>query len=762
MSESIQFIRDLMIILLSATCGGWLARRLGLSAVVGYLAAGLVIGTPQITFIYVTDPARIKTLSEVGLVLLMFAIGMGIRIREIREMGFGPIVATCLTALLMLTFGRIGGSFLGLDRIEGLFFAAMLMVSSSAIIGKILTERHLLHQRVGQYALSQTLLEDFVAVILLAVLGSITAFEHAGPAGGAGLAQSLGKLGGFILLVFITGLVLLPKALATVRERGGQEMHILLAGGLVFGFAFLSVLAGYSLALGAFLFGMLVAENAQKHLISRSFSGMRDIFAAIFFVAIGMGIDLTVLPEALDLILWGSLLALLGRILFSGLGWMAACQPPVVAFKTSLHLTPIGEFSFIIAGFGIASGILTERFQIAAVGISFVTSLLAPVLMGQADRLTRLSGLDRPGWFTDLMQAYGGIWARFREKGSSHVLWKFLRRRLWQIGREVGWVSAVIVFAQPLYGEMERMTRRSSFSWLEPILPWFWMVVFLLLLIPIVSVIRNIQAMAMLVVDYYSRYSERIRKHRQVWTFLIQGAGVLVLILFLGNVLPWWFFEPWTIAAILGFTLLVMLIGWNRLIRLHSQAEVLIQGAFDPEETPLREEWETTGQTWGLALEDFVIPEDFAYAGRTIAELGLRHRTGATIVGIERQGIHLGQPGPSTHVFPGDKVFLIGSDPQLQMAFDVFRESSSGLPVDSQAMTHAILESVSVPPDSSLAGKRLQELNWPRLLGVHVVAVRVNASTVLNPGADWVIAAGSDLLLAGSEKAILEVRDRLI
>jgi len=767
MTEGVEFIRDLMIVLLVATAGGWGARKLGLSPVVGYLGAGLVIGTPQITLIQVADPDRIQVLSQVGLVLLMFAIGTGIRVRKIRELGMRPMVATVLTALLVLTLGRVGGGMLDLSRIEALFFAAMLMCSSSAIIGKILTERHLLHNRVGQLALSQTLLEDFVAVVMLAVLGSVAAFGQGGPGGGGGgvgVAGSLAKLAGFVLLVFLTGLVLLPRAMTRVRERSGEEMQILLAGGLVFAFAFLSVLAGYSLALGAFLFGMLVAESAYQNAIARSFSGMRDIFAAIFFVAIGMSIDLSLIPEAISLILWGSVLALVGRVLCAWLAWLAACETAPQALRTALHLTPIGEFSFIIAGFGVASGVLPERFQIAAVGIAFVTSVLAPMLMAQSERLVRWTRLEAPdsgGRGAEWMRAYRGIWQRSGRTGRVNMLWKFLRKRVVQIGRELAWVAAVMVFAQPVYVELQGLAERLGHRPLAAFLPWFWLAVFVLLLIPIVSVVRNIQAVAMLVVDYYSMQSPVVARYRRSWTVLLQVCGVLLLVLLLGNVLPWWLFEWWTIAALIGISLLVMLLGWNRLIHLHSQAEILIQEAFESEPSLVPVEWQATGQTWGLVLEECLIPEDFSFTGTSIGKLGLRQRTGVTIIGIERQGVHLTQPGPSTHLFAGDRVFMIGREEDVQKAIGILSESTAGAAIANPDLSHAILESVRIPEGAALVGKRLVELNWPRLFGVHVVAARVGDQTVFSPGAEWVLAAGAELLLAGNPKALVEVKSRL-
>ena len=475
-----------------------------------------------------------------------------------------------------------------------------------------------------------------------------------------------------------------------------------------------------------------------------------------------MSIDLSQMPEAIDLIVWGSVLALVGRLVCATAAWLAACETAPVALKAAMHLTPIGEFSFIIAGFGIASGILAERFQIAAVGIAFVTSVLAPMLMAQADRAIRFARLDRPGRLSEWMLVSRGVLARFGSKGRKHQLWRFLKKRLWQMGREVAWVIAVMVFAQPVYRELDRMAGATGRDWLFVLLPWFWIGIFVLLLIPVVSVIRNIQALAMLVVDYYSTQSSMIAKLRRSLTLLLQGVGLLLLILVIGNVVPWWLFEPWTIIALLAVSLVVMLIGWNRLIRLHSQAEVLIQEAFETESPMVPEGWAAAGQTWGLVVEESVLPEGFSFTGQTIGALGLRQRTGVTVIGIERQGVPLDQPGPGTHLFAGDKIFLIGREQELQKAMNILSESKADQAASKRDLTHAILESVIVPDTSSVVGRRLIDLNWPRLLGVHVVAARIDQQTVFSPGADWVVSPGAELLLAGNPKALIEVKNRLL
>ncbi|MFP4282132.1 MAG: cation:proton antiporter, partial [Opitutales bacterium] len=241
MDAGVAFIADLAVVLLTAALGAWAARSLRLTAVVGYLLAGVVVGAPEITVIQVTDALRVQIIAQVGLVFLMFSIGMRVRLREVRRLGWGPLVATVLTALSMLALVRVCSGLLGLDRTQGLFFAAMLMVSSSAIIAKVLSETGRLHERAGQRALSHTLLEDFVAVVMLTVLGSVAAYEQAEAGGWGAVLLSLGKLGAFVILFVVTGLLVLPRLVRRLSPGRSSEQLVVLVAGLLFGLALLTV-----------------------------------------------------------------------------------------------------------------------------------------------------------------------------------------------------------------------------------------------------------------------------------------------------------------------------------------------------------------------------------------------------------------------------------------------------------------------------------------------------------------------------------------
>src|SRR3954468_18541914 len=283
-----QFIQDLAIILVVAGVVGWICQRIGLSVIVGFLVAGMMVGphTPPITL--VQDVERIDTLAQIGLVFLMFAIGLQLSLRKMRRLGLSLMFATFVGAIVMLNLSRLLGVILGWTADEGLFLAGMLMVSSSAIISKILHETGTNHERSGQLAMGVAVLEDVVAVVMLTVLNSII---EMGRGGGTQVTQTLLLLGAFVVLTGVVGLLLVPWLLRRMSIAADEELQTLGIAGLLFGLAVIAQSAGYSLALGAFLLGTIVAETPHRHQVERTFEGMRDIFSAVFFVAIGMQID---------------------------------------------------------------------------------------------------------------------------------------------------------------------------------------------------------------------------------------------------------------------------------------------------------------------------------------------------------------------------------------------------------------------------------------------------------------------------------------
>src|SRR5688500_1855713 len=379
-------VQVFVVLLLAAGLAGMLCKRIVLSAIVGYLLACIVIGPHSPPFSLIEDVDHIAQLSHVGLVFLMFAIGLELSLSKLRRMGLPIVMATAIGALFMFAFTLLLGRVLGWTPLQSLFVAAMLMVSSSAVIAKIMSELKLNHVRSAHMALSITIVEDVVAVIMLTLLAT------QGSESSAGIVEVLTGLTAFVVLLVGLGLLLLPRLLRWLEKRADTELQTLVVSGVLFLLALIAIKAGYSIALGAFLFGALIAEMPQKHAIEESFGSLRNLFGSVFFVSIGMMIDLRLLGEIWLPVLALSLFSLVVRPIACGFALMLVGVPPRQARRGGLLLTPLGEFTFIIAQAGITAAILPASFYPLAVGLSVLTVLATPILNRFADPI--LNGLE--------------------------------------------------------------------------------------------------------------------------------------------------------------------------------------------------------------------------------------------------------------------------------------------------------------------------------------------------------------------------------
>jgi monovalent cation:H+ antiporter-2, CPA2 family len=748
--SGVDFIQDLAVVMLVAGLAGWLFQRAGLSVIVGYLVAGMVIG-PHSLFPLVEESQSIQILSQMGLVFLMFAIGLGLSVRRLRRLGTSIVVATILSALLVFNGWRLVGLAIGWSEVESLFLAGMLTVSSSAIIGKVLQELGFTHQKSGQMALGVTVLEDMVAIIVLTFLISYAAI---GEVRGAPIFQALGLFGAFVIFLGVTGLLLVPRFLRVISRTASAELQTLLVASLLFLLALLAHQAGYSLALGAFLLGAIVAETPQKGNVERSFEGLRHLFATVFFVAIGMMIDVRDLLAMWDLVLFVSVLTMLGRFLACSFSLLLIGNTSRDAARAGLALTPVGEFSFIIAQAGILAMVLPPRFYPLAVGVSLVTSLACPVLVRHSERILGILDRMEPRIFKTGLAFYHGWLSRVNAFGEKNLFWRLSRRRLIQIGLGIFFMTGMLIAARPVLSLLLRLLGE---EW--PFRLWtialFWTILGGILLIPLVAVWRNIGVLAMVYADMTSRGREKGGPIQ----FLIENglklAAGLALFIWLWSFLPLGAAAPWVLAVVLVMATVFLFFFRRRLVYIHSQLEVeleemlVVRGASSKPLPP----WLSQHRDWDLNVNEYELSDAAACSGKRLEEVELRTRSGCSIVAIDRQGFFIGNPGPETRLFPRDRLLLLGSSEEIAAARVLLgSETVQG----GQGLEDVRMERILVPADSPAAHKTLGELDIARQTGVQVAAVkrRGRARPQVNPGGNERLKPGDELLVLGSAEQV--------
>ena len=745
--DGIQFIQDLAVVLLGAGIAGVLCKRIGLSVIVGYLMAGIVIGpyTPPFSFIH--DVARIDTLSQVGLIFLMFAIGLGLSLSKFQKMGIGTLVATALGAFLVFNATQLLGAALSWSPLQSLFVAGMLMVSSSAVISKVVKDMNLGHARSGQLALGVTVLEDVVAVVMLAILGAQIA--TAGPEQ-AGMGSLLTGLTTFVVLVVIAGLLLLPRVLRRLETKADPELQTIVVAGLLFLMALLSVKAGYSLALGAFLLGAIVADMPQKSGVEKSFTGMRDMFSSVFFVAIGMMIDVSLLFKVWPWVLGLGIFTLLVRAIGTGLALMIVGTPPHEARRAGLLLMPLGEFTFVIAQLGVAAHILGPEMYPIAVGVSIFTVLISPIINRHADPVLQAITRTEPKWLKRFLETYHLWLVQLGNNQGGRLWWNLSKKRLAHIALEILFITGVLIFSERVLAELQA-SRAVAMVAPDALTLTFWLLVGILVLVPLVAIWLNLAALARI-------FAEAIGPKPRFLAPIVENGfkvfSVIAIAHWLFYILPTESLSKWAWLAIAALLVIGLVIFSRRLLFWHVQWKTSLEDAFSENQKVDHQQprqWLKNTSDWDIQLQDVVLPERAACSGKSIAELRFRTRFGCSIVEISRGGDTIISPDPSHMIFSGDRLLLMGTPSQLTSAREGLEQTTTEelLP----DFEDALLETVSVPPGPRV-GISLAELEILKQTGVLVAGIRRDNEKIINPTGEDQLREGDELLILGPPQQI--------
>lgn len=409
------FLRTLAIVLMVAAGTSVLSQRLKLPVVFGYLAAGMIVG-PHTRIPLVADLAIVQSLSELGVILLMFSIGLEFRLRRVAQVAGTAGIAALLETGIMFGLGALAADLLGWSPFERLVAGAMVAISSTTIIARTFADLQV-RGRVADLVYGILIIEDLIAIILLATLGALAS------GGGLGVDQlglTLVRLATFLGGLLIVGLVVVPRFMRSVVALGRNDTTLIAAIGVCFAAALLALGFGYSVALGAFVAGSLVAESGEAHRVEVLVHPVRDIFVAIFFVSIGMLLDPSDLRDHLGTIALFTLLVMVGKTLAASVGSFLSGAGLRPAVQAGLSLSQIGEFSFLIATLGVAAGARSEIFTIA-VAVSAITTLATPLLVRRAGFVAATVDRKLPHRLQTFTALYGSWIARLRSAPAAEL-----------------------------------------------------------------------------------------------------------------------------------------------------------------------------------------------------------------------------------------------------------------------------------------------------------------------------------------------------
>ena len=721
MSHLATLINDLALILICAGVMTLLFKKLKQPLVLGYVVAGF-LASPHMPYTpSVMDTANIQTWADIGVIFLLFALGLEFSFKKIVKVGGAAIIAACTIIFCMILLGITVGTGFGWQRMDSIFLGGMIAMSSTTIIYKAFDDLGMRKKQFTGLVLSVLILEDILAIVLMVMLSTMAVrhnFE------GSEMLESIGKLLFFLILWFVVGIYLIPELLKRCRKLMSEETLLIVSLGLCFGMVVMAARTGFSAAFGAFIMGSILAETVEAESIERLVKPVKDLFGAVFFVSVGMMVDPAMIVEYALPIIVITLAVIFGQSLFGTLGVLLAGQPLKTAMQCGFSLTQIGEFAFIIASLGVSLHVTSDFLYPIVVAVSVITTFLTPYMIRFAEPASNFVDTHLPvKWKNFLLHYSSGSQTMNHES-----LWKKLILALTRITIVYSIVSIAVValafrFLVPLFLEH---------------IPGIWgrllaAVVIILFISPFLRAImikKNHSA------EFVTLWNDsRGNRAPLVATIVIR---ILIAVSFVMFVIAGLF--KVSVGLLLGVA--VLLVTMMILSRQLKKQSIMIERKFfqNLRYRDMRAEYmgekkpEYAGRLLSrdLHLTDFEVPGESAWAGKTLAELNFGKKYGIHVVSILRGRKRINIPGASVRLFPEDKIQVIGTDEELNQ-FSSEMEKAAILETDVVEKSEMILRQFRVDAHSIFLGKTMRESGIREQFHCLIVGVERGEETLHAP-----------------------------
>ena len=742
MSDLAPLISDLALILICAGIMTLVFKKLKQPLVLGYVVAGF-LASPHMPFTpSVMEQASVKVWADIGVIFLLFALGLEFSFKKIVKVGGPAVIAACTVIFCMIMLGIGVGSAFGWSQVDSLFLGGMIAMSSTTIIYKAFDDLGLRKKQFTSLVLSILILEDILAIVLMVMLSTMAVrhnFE------GTQMLESVAKLLFFLILWFVVGIYVIPLFLKKCRKLMSDETLLIVALALCFGMVVLAAKTGFSAAFGAFIMGSILAETIDAERIERLVMPVKDLFGAIFFVSVGMMVDPSMIADYAVPILVITLAVIMGQALFGTLGVLLAGQPLKTAMQCGFSLTQIGEFAFIIASLGVSLHVTGQFLYPIVVAVSVITTFLTPYMIRFAEPASNYVDAHLPERWRNFLSRY----ASGSHTVNHESLWKKLIVALLRITVVYSIVCVAVVAL--------------AFRFLVPLcresLPGIWgsLLAAVLIILCLSPFLRAIMIKKNHSVEFATLWkADRSNRAPLVATIVLR---VLLAVGFLMFVISGLF--QVSVGLVLGIAfLLVVLMILSRQLKRQS---ILIERRFfqNLRSRDIQAEYlgEKKPQYAGrllskdLHLADYVIPGESLWAGKTLADLNLGKQYGVHVVSILRGKKRINIPGASVRLFPEDKIQVIATDAELNV-FGKAMDQASVMDNDVVEKSETILRQFRIDEDSPFLGKTIRDAGIRDKFHCLVVGVEREENVLRAPDPKEPFLEGDIVWIVGESKDV--------
>ncbi|MCH5319243.1 MAG: cation:proton antiporter [Paramuribaculum sp.] len=729
-------ISDLAFILILGAITTVLFKWMKQPVVLGYIVAGF-LASPNFEYLpSVTTEANIEFWAQIGIVILLFALGLEFSFKKLVNAGGSAVVTALIIVAGMMCAGFLIGHILGFSGLNCLFLGGMLSMSSTTIIIKAFNDLGIQHKKFASLVFAVLIVEDLFAVLMMVLLSSIAVNNSVQ---GGELLFSVTKLIFFLVIWFAVGVFVLPSLLNTTRRFLNSETLLIVSMGLCLGMAVFSVYCGFSLALGAFVMGSILAGTSFAERIEKVVTPVKDLFGSVFFISVGMMVNPHIISEYFGPILILSAVVIVGMIIFGTFGMLITGQNLKVAIEAGFSLTQIGEFAFIIATLGMSLGVLDATIYPIVVAVSVLTTFTTPYFIKMANPFYNIVKKILPKRLHFLIDRYTDQATSESETGK---LWKsVIQRYLWRILLYTSVLVAISLL---------------SINWLLPELlkytpKWGRLITAIITLVAMSPFLLALSTPA-------SKKTERKRllsanARFDVPLIVMTLFRLVIALLMVIYVLSSIFTK--TIGILIGLAIfLVIVFGFSRRIKrriTHFESRFLD----NLNERELRRSGKNNNIIGNLHLAYMTVSYDCPFVGERLQDSDLRRKFGVNIASIQRGSMFLPVPSGDTRIFPGDILGVIGTDdeiqtllPEVEIRHDVEPAKSTG---------EFKLTSVQLSDTSSLNGVSVADSQLTKKYQALLVAIDRDGDYI-TPDASTVFMPHDILWVAGEEKKLEQLR----
>lgn len=744
-------IQDLALILIVAGIVTLIFKRLRQPLVLGYIVAGFLVSPHMPYVMSVVEKANIHTWADIGVMFLLFSLGLDFSFKKIYKMGAAPIIAAITIVVCMMMLGYSVGRMFSWSDINSIFLGGMLAMSSTTIIYKAFDDLGLRQQRFASLVMSVLILEDILAIVMMVMLSAIATGDN--PDSGA-MLMSVVRIGFFLTLWFVVGIFAIPLFLRSTRNLMTSETLLIVSLGLCCFMAVVSTKAGFSSAFGAFVMGSILAETVEAEKIEKVTEPVKNLFGAIFFVSVGMLVDPAVLAAYAVPIIVIVLTIIIGQVVFGTLGFFLSGQSLHTAMRCGFSMAQIGEFAFIIASLGMSLNVIAEYLYPIVVAVSVITTFLTPYMIRGAEPAYRLIERHLPQSLVLQLNSltvrqHDGEKRERRSQTSQRVLWRRLLRSM-----ALNTVVYTILLVAVTY-----ISLTVVLLFMRTILPHWWA--------NGVTGVIAVTALApfMRAIVMKKNHSE---EWQQLWamsalnrlpllsTVVARGAICLAFLFYICNYLAR--FRN-AIVIIIGIIVIILIVLSRQIKQRSIRLERLflknlrsrdvaaqVRGAKSPSYASRLIERD-------LTMAEVTVPPNSLWAGQTLAELQLGRKLGIHVSSILRDGRRLNIPYGAERIFPADRLQVIGSDEQIAevcKALETAVIPDDGTLYEDREM---ILRQVVISGNSPVLGKALCESGIRERYGLLVVGIEQGQQNLTSVNPNHVFEYGDVVWMVGERQS---------